>query len=122
MASLPRLMAGPHSAASCASRIFRQAQDEEPRIPSLTGTAPVLPLRPGQPARRTHDYRRQGTTDLFAALDVQTGTVIDRCTRRYRSVAFRALLDQVGANVPRDLDIHPVLDNAVTHETKRIHD
>ena len=96
--------------------------DEKPQIQALTGTAPVLPMRPGQPERRTHDYRRQGTTDLFAALDVQTGTVIGRCTPRHRSVEFRAFLDQVEASVPANLDVHLVLDNAATHKTKLIHD
>ena len=96
--------------------------DEKPQIQALTGTAPVLPMRPGQPERRTHDYRRQGTTDLFAALDVRSGTVIGRCTRRHRSVEFRAFLDQVEASVPADLDVHLVLDNAATHKTKLIHD
>ena len=96
--------------------------DEKPQIQALTGTAPVLPMRPGQPERRTHDYGRQGTTDLFDVLDIQTGTVIGRCTRRHRSDEFRAFLDQVELSVPSDLDVHLVLDNAATHKTKLIHD
>ncbi|WP_376770406.1 IS630 family transposase [Methylorubrum rhodinum] len=80
------------------------------------------PLRPGQPERRTHDYRRAGTTDLFAALDVQAGRVIGHCARLHRSVEFRTFLDEVEANVPADLDVHRVLDNAATHKTKLIHD
>lgn len=96
--------------------------DEKPQIQATTRTAPVLPLRPGQPERQTHDYRRAGTTDLFAALDVRAGRVIGRCARRHRSVEFRAFLDQVEANVPADLDVHLVLDNAATHKTKLIHD
>ena len=96
--------------------------DEKPQIQALTGTAPVLPMRPGQPERRTHDYRRRGTTDLFAALDIQAGTVIGRCTRRHRSVEFRGFLDQIEASVPGDLDVHLVLDNAATHKTRIIHD
>lgn len=67
--------------------------DEKPQIQATTGTTPVLPLRPGQPERRTHDDRRACTTDLFAALDVQAGRVIARCARRHRSVEFRAFLD-----------------------------
>ena len=96
--------------------------DEKPQIQALTGTAPVLPMRPGQPERRTHDYRRQGTTDLFAALDVKAGTVIGHCTGRHRSIEFRDFLDQIEAAVPGDLDVHLVLDNAATHKTKLIHD
>ncbi|TXN25573.1 IS630 family transposase [Methylobacterium sp. WL30] len=96
--------------------------DEKPQIQALTGTAPVLPMRPGQPERRTHDYRRQGTTDLFAALNVQAGTVISHCTGRHRSIEFRDFLDQIEAVVPSDLDVHLVLDNAATHKTKLIHD
>ncbi|CAA2137681.1 IS630 family transposase [Methylobacterium bullatum] len=96
--------------------------DEKPQIQTLTGTAPVLPMRPGQPERRTHDYRRQGTTDLFAALDVQAGTVIGHCTGRHRSIEFRDFLDQIEAAVPGDLDVHLVLDDLATHKTKLIHD
>jgi transposase len=96
--------------------------DEKPQVQATTRTAPVLPLRPGLPERRTHDDRRAGMTDLFAALDVQAGRVIGRCTRRHRSVEFRAFLDQVEANVPTDLDVHLVLDNAAPHKTKLIHD
>ena len=96
--------------------------DEKPQIQAAQGTAPVLPLRPGQPERRTHDYRRHGTTDLFAALDVKAGTVIGRCQRRHRSVEFRAFLDAIEANVPPDLEAHVVLDNAATHKTRIVHD
>lgn len=96
--------------------------DEKPQIQATTRTAPVLPMRPGQLERQTHDYRRAGTTDLFAALDVRAGTVIGRCARRHRSVEFRAFLDQVETSVPKDLDVHLVLDNAATHKTKLIHD
>lgn len=96
--------------------------DEKPQIQATTRTVPVLPLQPGQPERRTHDYRRAGTTDLFAALDVQSGRVIGRCASRHRSVEFHAFIDQVEANVPADLDVHWVLDNAATHKTKLIHD
>ena len=96
--------------------------DEKPQIQATSRTARVLPMRPGQPERHTHDYRRAGTTDLFAALDVRAGTVIGRCAQRHRSVEFRAFLDQVEQSVPRDLDVHLVLDNAATHKTKLIHD
>src|ERR671928_588973 len=96
--------------------------DEKPQIQAVERTEPVLPMRPGQPERVTHDYKRHGTTDLFAALDVKAGPVIGACQKRHRSQEFRAFLDQVEAAVPADLDVHLVLDNAATHKTKIIHD
>ena len=96
--------------------------DEKPQIQAIEGTAPVLPMRPGQIERRSHDYKRHGTTDLFAALDVKAGTVIGTCKGRHRSTEFRAFLDQVEAAVPTDLDVHLVLDNASTHKTRLVHD
>jgi transposase len=96
--------------------------DEKPQIQAVERTAPVLPLRPGQVERHTHDYRRHGTTDLFAALDVKAGTVIGRCQRRHRSVEFRRFLDAIESAVPPDLEVHLVLDNAATHKTKLVHD
>ena len=96
--------------------------DEKPQIQAVEGTAPVLPMRPGQVERHSHDYVRHGTTDLFAALDVKAGTVIGACKGRHRATEFRAFLDQVEAAVPADLDVHLVLDNAATHKTKLVHD
>jgi transposase len=96
--------------------------DEKPQIQAVEGTTPVLPMRPGQAERRSHDYRRHGTTDLFAALNVKTGSVIGACTKRHRSQEFRAFLDQVEASVPADLDVHLVLDNASSHKTRLVHD
>ena len=96
--------------------------DEKPRIQAAQGTAPAFPMRPGQAERRTHDYKRHGTTDLFAALDVRAGTVIGACKGRHRAVEFRAFLDQVEAAVPADLDVHLVLDNLKTHKTRLVHD
>jgi transposase len=96
--------------------------DEKPQIQAARGTAPAFPMRPGQAERRTHDYRRHGTTDLFAALDVRAGTVIGACKERHRAVEFRAFLDQVEAAVPADLDVHLVLDNLKTHKTRLVHD
>ena len=96
--------------------------DEKPRIGAAQGTAPVLPMRPGQPERRTHDHRRHGTLDLFAALDVKAGTVIGACERRHRSVEFRAFLDRVERGVPPGLEEHLVLDNLKTHKTRLVHD
>ena len=96
--------------------------DEKPQIQAVERTAPVMPMRPGQVERHTHDYKRHGTTDLFAALDVKTGTVIGACKGRHRAVEFRAFLDQVEAAVPADLDVHLVVDNAATHKTKLVQD
>lgn len=96
--------------------------DEKPQIQAVEGTTPVLPMRPGQVERRSHDYKRYGTLDLSAALDVKAGTVIGACKRRHRALEFRAFLDQVEAAVPADLDVHLVLDNASTHKTRLVHD
>ena len=74
--------------------------DEKSGIQALDRTAPLLPMRPGQVERRTHDYARHGTTDLFAALDVATGRVIGSCQRRHRSVEFRKFLDKIDDSVP----------------------
>ena len=79
-------------------------------------------MRPGQAERRTHDYRRHGTLDLFAALDVKAGTVIGACERRHRSVEFRAFLDRVECGVPPGVEVPLVLDNLKTHKTRLIHD
>jgi transposase len=94
--------------------------DEKSQVQALDRTQPLLPLRPGQAERRTHDYARHGTTSLFAALDVKAGTVIGRCFPRHRAVEFRKFLDEVDAAVPPGLDIHLVLDNSATHKTKLI--
>ncbi len=91
--------------------------DEKSQIQALDRTAPILPLRPGQPERRTHDYKRYGTTSLFAAA---TGRVIGECHRRHRSQEFRRFLDTLDAAVPPDLDVHLILDNYGTHKTPRI--
>jgi transposase len=96
--------------------------DEKPQIQAVERTAPVLPMRPGQPERVSHDYKRHGTTDLFAALDMKAGTVIGTCKGRHRAVEFRAFLDEIETVVPADLDVHLVLDNAATHKTKLVHD
>ncbi len=95
--------------------------DEKSQIQALERTQPILPLRPGLPERQTHDYRRHGTTSLFAALDIATGEVIGRCYRRHRAVEFRKFLSVIDKAVPRDLDVHLVLDNYGTHKTALIH-
>jgi transposase len=96
--------------------------DEKPQIQAVERTAPVLPMRPGQPERRTHDYRRHGTLDLFAALDAKTGAVIGQCRPRHRAQEFRAFLDEIDRGVPPDLEVHLVLDNLRTHKTGLIRD
>ena len=94
--------------------------DEKTGVQALDRTQPLLPLRPGQAERRTHDYARHGTTSLFAALDIKTGTVIGRCLPRHRAAEFRRFLDAVEAAVPADLDVHVVMDNAGIHKTALI--
>jgi len=94
--------------------------DEKTQIQALDRTAPMLPMRPGQVERHTHDYERHGTTSLFAALDVATGHVIGECHRRHRAVEFRAFLDRIETAVPPDLDVHVILDNVSTHKTPLI--
>ena len=96
--------------------------DEKSQIQALDRTQPLLPMRPGQAERRTHDYRRHGTTSLFAALDVKAGTIIGKCMPRHRAQEFRRFLDTVEKHVPTDLDIHIVMDNASSHKTKLIRD
>ena len=90
--------------------------DEKSQIQALDRTQPLLPMRPGQAERRSHDYKRHGTTALFAALDIATGRVIGRCFARHRAAEFRRFLDQVEANVPPNLDVHLVMDNYATHK------
>jgi transposase len=80
----------------------------------------LLPLRPGQAERRTHVYKRHGTTSLFAALNAPTGTVIAETHRRHRSIEFRKFLDRIDAAVPADLDVHIIMDNYGTHKTPRV--
>jgi transcriptional regulator with XRE-family HTH domain len=80
--------------------------DEKAQIQALDRSQPLLPMRPGQVERRTHDYRRHGTTSLFAALDVKTGKVVGECHLRHRSVEFRKFLDTIDAHVPPDLAVH----------------
>jgi len=94
--------------------------DEKSQIQALDRMQPMLPMRPGQAERRSHDYKRHGTTSLFAALDVKTGKVIGECHRRHRSVEFRKFLDTIEQNVPASLDIHLILDNYGTHKTTAI--
>jgi transposase len=95
--------------------------DEKSQIQALDRTAPVLPLRPGLPERRTHDYVRGGTTNLYAALDLASGRVISDMTERHRAEEFRCFLNLVNRSVPVHLDVHLVVDNVSTHKTPDIH-
>jgi transposase len=94
--------------------------DEKPQIQALERTQPLLPMRPGQIERRTHDYRRHGTTPLFAALNAKTSDVITQFHSRHRSTQFREFLDAIDAQVPPDLDVHLIMDNYGTHKTALI--
>ena len=94
--------------------------DEKAQIQALDRSAPVLPLMPGVPERRTHDYVRYGTTNLYAALDVASGRVLAEMTPRHRAEEFRRFLNMIDASVPAHLDVHLVLDNSSTHKTPSI--
>src|SRR5207253_2947586 len=88
--------------------------DEKAQIQALDRTAPVLPLLPGVAERRSHDYVRNGTTNLYAALDVASGQVIAETTPRHRAEEFRRFLNRIDTTVPAHLDVHVVLDNSST--------
>jgi transposase len=94
--------------------------DEKAQIQALDRTAPVLPLMPGVAQRRSHDYVRNGTTNLYAALEVASGKVIADMTPRHRAEEFRRFLNVIDASVPAHLDVHLVLDNSATHKTPSI--
>jgi transposase len=94
--------------------------DEKTQIQALDRSQPLLPLQPGQAERRSHDYRRHGTTSLFAALDAKTGAVIGQTHRRHRAIEFRQFLETIEANVPGNLAVHLILDNYGTHKTALI--
>src|SRR5213594_3222712 len=90
--------------------------DEKSQIQALDRTAPLLPLRPGLPARQTHDYHRHGTTTLFAALNLLDGKVIGTCMPRHRAREFLRFLTRVERETPSELDLHLILDNSSTHK------
>jgi transposase len=94
--------------------------DEKSNIQALNRSAPLLPMMPADPARQTHDYIRNGTSSLFAALDVATGQVISRMHRRHRAAEFKKFLNQINRQVPADLAVHLILDNYATHKTPEI--
>lgn len=97
------------------------ALDEKPQIQALNRTAPTLPMLPTTPQRATHDYERNGTCDLFAALNMATGSVITDIRKSHTSADFIAFLNKVNRNVPKDLEVHVILDNLSTHKTPAVH-
>jgi transposase len=94
--------------------------DEKSQVQALDRTQPLLPMSPGYPERRSHDYVRNGTTSLFAALDVATGEVIGKCHRQHRHQEFLNFLKTIEAGVPQGVDVHLVMDNYGTHKTPKI--
>ena len=94
--------------------------DEKSQIQALDRTQPILPLLPGVPERATHDYKRHGTSSLYAALDLTTGKVLGRLHHRHRAIEFKKFLQAIDAEVPAHLDVHLVLDNSSTHKTPAI--
>ena len=97
------------------------AIDEKPQIQALNRTAPTLPMLPTTPQRATHDYQRNGTCDLFAALEIATGKVITDIRARHTSADFVAFLNKVNRDVPAELEVHVILDNLSTHKTPTVH-
>ncbi|HEY7192941.1 MAG TPA: IS630 family transposase [Gemmatimonadales bacterium] len=91
--------------------------DEKSQIQALDRTAPIFPMMPGTPARATHDYRRAGTSSLYAALDIGSGKVIGSLHARHRAVEFKKFLQTIDREVPAQYAVHVVLDNASTHKT-----
>jgi len=94
--------------------------DEKTQIQALDRTQPMLPLKPGQVERRTHDYKRNGTTSLYAAFDILTGRVIGRVTQRHRAKEFMDFLRQIDRSTPKELNLHIILDNSSTHKTAEV--
>ena len=95
--------------------------DEKSQIQALERTQPLLPLRPGIPTRQTHDYKRNGTTTLFAALDAATGHVIADCMPRHRHQEFLRFLDKIDKETDSQLQIHMIVDNYCTHKHEKVH-
>jgi transposase len=95
--------------------------DEKSQIQALQRAQPILPMDIGQPERQTHNYLRNGTLDLFAALNVATGEVLARCKQRHRAQDFVAFLRELDARVAPALEVHVVLDNLSAHKTPAVH-
>jgi transposase len=96
--------------------------DEKSQIQALDRTAPILPMLPGTPQRATHDYERNGTSSLYAALNIQSGEVIGSLHQRHRAIEFLRFLKTIDQNVPEHLAVHLVLDNASSHKTPKVND
>jgi transposase len=94
--------------------------DEKSQIQALDRTQPIFPMMPGTPARASHDYRRAGTSSLYAALDINSGKVIGSLHARHRAIEFKNFLAKIDAEVPGEFDVHVVLDNASTHKTPAV--
>ncbi len=94
--------------------------DEKSQIQALDRTAPILPMLPGVPERATHDYKRAGTSSLYAALDITTGQVIGSLHARHRAIEFKQFLQTLDREVPDELDVHVILDNSSTHKTPAV--
>jgi transposase len=94
--------------------------DEKSQIQALDRTAPILPMLPGVPQRATHDYKRAGTSSLYAALDITSGKVIGKLHSRHRAIEFKKFLQTIDQEVPAELTVHLVLDNSSTHKTPAI--
>jgi transposase/transposase-like protein len=114
-----RDLVGLYMSPPVAAAVF--AIDEKPQIQALNRTAPTLPMLPTTPQRATHDYERNGTCDLFAALNVATGTVITDIRKSHTSADFIAFLNKVNREVPAELDVHVILDNLSAHKTPTVH-
>ena len=94
--------------------------DEKSQIQALDRTAPILPMLPGTPERATHDYKRSGTSSLYAALDISTGKVIGSLHSRHRAIEFKKFLATLEREVPAEFDVHVILDNSSTHKTPAV--
>jgi len=115
-----RDLVGLYMSPPVAAAVF--AVDEKPQIQALDRTAPTLPMLPTTPQRATHDYARNGTVDLFAALDIATGTVITDLRKSHTTADFIAFLNKINREVPKELDVHVILDNLATHKTPKVHE
>ena len=114
-----RDLVGLYMSPPVAAAVF--AVDEKPQIQALNRSAPTLPMLPTTPAKATHDYERNGTIDLFAALEIATGKVITDLRPSHTAADFIAFLDQLDSQVPAELDLHVILDNLSTHKTQDVH-
>lgn len=94
--------------------------DEKSQIQALDREQPVLPMAPGVAERRTHTYLRNGTTSLFAALDIATGAIVGKCYKRHRATEFLDFLKELDRNLPEGPDVHLVMDNYAAHKTPKV--